>query len=181
MNDLVVIKTVLLITTLLISTIFFLKLRTKIQLFSYNIVVAFFISFLIEMYGLIISFYIFDIYYSSSFEYHYEYVVTFGRYVGTPTFIIGFILIGIGWYQIYHAKGKLVTKGLYRYCRHPQYLGLILFCLGFCIQYPLLFSIIILPFVIVLYYFLAKAEEKQLINRYGVDYLLYRREVPMFF
>jgi len=41
-----------------------------------------------------------------------------------------FLLMGIGWWQIHRARGALVTSGIYRYVRHPQYLGLFMIILG---------------------------------------------------
>ncbi len=174
-------RVVLLIITVVISTAFFLKIRTKLQIFSHNIILAFFISHFVEMYGLVISFYIFDILYTSGYsESRVLYVSTVGKYYGNVLIVIGLIFVIIGWYQVYKAKGKLVTTGIYRISRHPQYLGMILFCLGFDIQYPLLLSICILPFIIILYYILAKKEETYLIEKYGIWYLKYQTDVWMF-
>ncbi len=38
----------------------------------------------------------------------------------------GMLLVIFGWYQIFQAKGKLVTTGLYKYTRNPQYLGFLI-------------------------------------------------------
>ena len=171
----------LIITGFLVSIALFLRIRKRAQVFSYNIIIAFFISFFVEMYGLVITFYIFGTYYSSEYgPARMFYVQNIGRYIGAVIIAIGLALIIVGWYQIYKGKEKLITTGLYRYSRHPQYLGLILFCLGFCIQYPLLISILIFPGVVILYYFLAQNEEKQLISKFGDEYLEYRKRTRIF-
>jgi len=171
----------LVIAGFLFSIAIFMKLRTRTQILSYNIVIAFFISFFLEMYGLVISFYIFGAYYSSQYgQARMFYVLNIGRYLGAAIIIAGLVLIIVGWYQIYKAKGNLVMKGLYKYSRHPQYLGLILFCLGFCVQYPLLISIAVFPFIVILYYYVAKKEEENLSEEFGEKYLEYKKEVRMF-
>jgi len=75
-----------------------------------------------------------------------------------------------------HAPAQLVTRGPYRYLRHPMYLGFIIACwatphmdvarayLALCLTvYALLGS---------------RFEERKLISRYGEGYLSYRARVP---
>jgi len=87
------------------------------------------------------------------------------------------------------AQDRLITYGIYGYARHPHYLSVMLICIGFsflslCLFNPP-FPSSILPFVpsifILLYfYFLAIKEEKNLIERFGKEYLEYKKNVPMF-
>ncbi len=97
-----------------------------------------------------------------------------------------FIGIGIfiqGWRELYQAKQKnqLVTDGLYRFVRHPQYTGLFIGLFGEgVIHWPTLFSITILPFIVLAYYFLSRSEEKKVLNEFGQEYLTYQNSVPMF-
>jgi len=39
---------------------------------------------------------------------------------------------------VYASQGGLATGGVYTYARHPQYTGLLLFILGFLVQWPTL-------------------------------------------
>lgn len=89
-------------------------------------------------------------------------------------------LLAIGWWQIYWAKGELVTDGLYGVVRHPQYLGLILGVVAFLIQWPTLPTLVLGPVLVVLYLRLAKREEQALEARFGPRYRLYQQRVPGF-
>jgi len=81
---------------------------------------------------------------------------------------------GAAEYQI--KKGhELVTRGIYRYVRHPIYFSLILsYTGGLIISQTYLF----IPFFFVLLYFAysrGKREEKILIDKFGNKYLNYRK------
>ncbi|RMF57791.1 MAG: hypothetical protein D6743_18485, partial [Calditrichaeota bacterium] len=58
-----------------------------------------------------------------------------GPVVGTWLSMIGLLLIALGWRQIHRATG-LVTGGIYRYMRHPQYTGIFLFTFGWILHWP---------------------------------------------
>lgn len=88
--------------------------------------------------------------------------------------------LAVGWWQIYRAKGELVTDGLYGIVRHPQYLGLLLGVLAFLIQWPTLPTLVMGPVLIVAYLRLATREEHALEARFGQRYRLYKKRVPGF-
>ena len=92
----------------------------------------------------------------------------------------GLILVSNGWSKIYHAKGSLVTEGIYAYVRHPQYLGIFLATSGFLLQWITIPTAIMYPILLVLYWRLAKSEEIEMKNQFGEEYLRYRAAVPMF-
>ena len=78
------------------------------------------------------------------------------------------------------AEGELVTDGLYRYTRNPQYIGDILILLGWFIWSA---SIWVLPLTIggILIFLLTPfAEESWLEKLYGQPYKSYRENVPRF-
>lgn len=89
-------------------------------------------------------------------------------------------LLAMGWWQIYRAKGELVTDGLYGVVRHPQYLGLIVGVMAFLIQWPTLPTLVMGPILVVAYLRLARREEQALGARFGGRYRLYRQRVPGF-
>jgi protein-S-isoprenylcysteine O-methyltransferase Ste14 len=101
-------------------------------------------------------------------------------------YAIAFVGIGLfaqGWRQVYRARAekKLVTRGLYRFVRHPQYTGLFVALLGEgIVHWPTVFSVGLFPLIVFAYYRLARNEENQMIELFGDAYQTYRRAVPMF-
>ncbi|OLS18679.1 MAG: hypothetical protein HeimC3_01200 [Candidatus Heimdallarchaeota archaeon LC_3] len=92
---------------------------------------------------------------------------------------VGIIIIYWGWKLIHASPNKLVTIGIYRNVRHPQYFGFILIITGFLIQWPTFFSLLTAPLLIGSYYLLAKKEEKEAINMFGELYENYIYSTPM--
>lgn len=101
-------------------------------------------------------------------------VVSVGLVVG------GLVLMALGWKKIHKAYGELVTSGIYSRVRHPQYLGIFLFMIGFLIQWPTLVTVAMFPILIFAYYKLAKKEEGYLKHNFGYIYLEYENKVPAF-
>jgi protein-S-isoprenylcysteine O-methyltransferase Ste14 len=93
----------------------------------------------------------------------------------------GLVVIGIGWKGIHAGEGQLVTQGLYRFVRHPQYSGFLLMIIGFLVQWPTIITLIMAPMLFFMYTRLAKKEEMLMIDKFGVDYLEYMKNVPRFF
>ena len=91
----------------------------------------------------------------------------------------GLILISKGWSAIHRSGDELVTDGVYRYCRHPQYLGIYILTIGFMIQWPTLITLIMWPILMIMYYRLAKREEKTVLGTFPEEYNLYMQQVPM--
>ncbi len=105
--------------------------------------------------------------------------------------ILGYILLFIGlglfiqgWRELYRARqqNRLVTDGLYALVRHPQYLVLFLalFGEGF-VHWPTIFSVTVLPLIVLAYVLLARREEKRVTEEFGDEYRVYTSRVPMFF
>ncbi len=93
---------------------------------------------------------------------------------------LGLFLMSKGWSSIHSTNGELVTDGIYRYVRHPQYLGLIIITVGLLIQWPTIITLAMWPVLAVMYYRLAKKEEKEALQAFGERYEEYRRHTPMF-
>lgn len=77
--------------------------------------------------------------------------------------------------------GRIVTKGLYKYVRHPSYTGEIIAFLGLAIvfqHFPSSLFIFVFPTIAFIYR--ALVEEKRLIEEFGNEYLEYRRRTRMF-
>lgn len=103
--------------------------------------------------------------------------------LGYAVALVGIGLFAQGWRQVYRARqnDRLVTDGLYGYVRHPQYTGLFIALFGEgIIHWPTVFSVGLFPFVIVVFAWLARKEERDMVDKFGEDYQLYQQNVPMF-
>jgi len=89
-------------------------------------------------------------------------------------------LIVLGWWKIYGAEGKLVTGGVYKLVRHPQYTGFLLLTLSMLVSWPTFLTAVMWPILAVLYYRLAIDEEREMEAKFGEKYREYKRRVPMF-
>lgn len=56
--------------------------------------------------------------------------------LGSMITFVGVLLIVLGWWEVYRAKNQLATEGIYRYLRHPQYLGILLVTAGWLVHWP---------------------------------------------
>lgn len=92
----------------------------------------------------------------------------------------GIVVIERGWRLIHQAKGELVTVGIYRHVRHPQYLGLFLVIGGLLIQWPTIISLLMAPVLFWSYVRLARREEQEVEAKFGETYRIYKAQVPAF-
>ncbi|MCZ7393817.1 MAG: isoprenylcysteine carboxylmethyltransferase family protein [Candidatus Methanoperedens sp.] len=93
---------------------------------------------------------------------------------------LGLFLMSKGWSMIHASHGELVTDGIYRYVRHPQYLGLIVITVGLLVQWPTVITLAMWPVLVLMYYRLAKKEEKEAGEAFGERYEEYKLNTPMF-
>lgn len=103
-----------------------------------------------------------------------------GPVLGTWLSMIGLFLIALGWRKIHKAEG-LVTTGIYRFMRHPQYMGIFLFTFGWILHWPSVITMILWPILVVAYVWLAVREERLVIEEFGDAYLLYAQKTSRFF
>jgi len=114
----------------------------------------------------------------------------------SATLIIGGILLAVGlvfalwsiYTQFTLGRGtplpviptrRLLTTGPFRYCRNPMTLGTILAYLGLSIAAATIVGILIVASLgSLLLVYLMRMEEKELAERFGEEYLAYRRDVP---
>lgn len=92
----------------------------------------------------------------------------------------GLLVITFGWKAIHAGNGELVTHGIYRFVRHPQYSGFTLMIIGFFVQWPTIITLVMAPFLLIMYARLAKKEEKKMEELFGEIYEEYRSQVPAF-
>ncbi|MGH2395197.1 MAG: methyltransferase family protein, partial [Candidatus Limnocylindria bacterium] len=100
--------------------------------------------------------------------------------VSVALIAVGVSLMAVGWATVYRGRGGLVTTGIYRHLRHPQYLGLILIVLAFNIQWPTLPTLVMAPLLILAYLGLARREDRELAVRFGETFRAYADRTPAF-
>jgi protein-S-isoprenylcysteine O-methyltransferase Ste14 len=97
-------------------------------------------------------------------------------YAGGAVFALGFL-------QIYWAKFRrrgAVTRGLYAFIRHPQYVGLAIVGVGTLIHWPRFLVLVMFVTMLFLYYFLAHSEEERCLQKFGDSYRAYQDQTGMF-
>lgn len=103
--------------------------------------------------------------------------------LGYLLLFVGIGLFAQGWRELYRArqKNQLVTTGLYRFVRHPQYTGLFIGLFGEgVVHWPTFFSVGFFPVIVFVYFLLARREEKAVLEKFGDEYRTYQKKVPMF-
>lgn len=156
-----------------------------------GVYVAYIVALFTEMFGIPLTLYFFSFSFANFepvetlFALEFEFMGSKMRLLATSAIagvisLLSAIIIAIAWKQIYNAKGKLVTDGIYRFSRHPQYFALILIIAFWTMAWPTVLTITLGTILIVSYVWLAKQEEKELEKIFGKKYLRYKKTVPMF-
>ncbi len=107
----------------------------------------------------------------------------FVRIMGSVLFVAGSAVFLVCASQIYYAKFAnrgAVRGGLYSAIRHPQYLALGMAGLGLAILWPRFLTLVLWLLMVLVYYLLAKDEERRMLNAYGDSYRLYMKKTGMF-
>ena len=105
------------------------------------------------------------------------------RILGSLFFILGALAFTVCALQVYLGKilqWGVADKGLYRYIRHPQYVGLGIWGIGLAILWPRFIVLVTLSLMFIIYYFLAKDEERRMLSQYGEVYEQYLMRTGMF-
>jgi protein-S-isoprenylcysteine O-methyltransferase Ste14 len=100
--------------------------------------------------------------------------------LGNLLIIGGFYVTATAWRTLYDAQrqGVLATDGLYRYVRHPQYVGFIAVLTGFLLQWPTLLTVAMYPVLVYMYMRLARREEDDARKAHGAEFDAYAARVP---
>jgi protein-S-isoprenylcysteine O-methyltransferase Ste14 len=103
--------------------------------------------------------------------------------LGYLLLFVGIGLFAQGWRELYRAQKekRLATDGLYAFVRHPQYTGLFIGLFGEgVVHWPTIFSVALFPLIVLVYWQLARSEEKRVLAEFGDQYRNYQQRVPMF-
>ncbi|NIW37902.1 MAG: hypothetical protein GWN32_15860 [Gemmatimonadetes bacterium] len=104
-------------------------------------------------------------------------------YLAPVLFGLGLAIFFVCAFQVYFAKlfrWGVVSGGLYRWIRHPQYLGLAIAGLGLLLYWPRFIILVLYLAMLFVYYGLARHEERRMTSRYGEGYRRYLERTPMF-
>ncbi len=174
--------------------IIFVPFYRKSQRKPVTAYMAFIVAYALEMFGIPMSMYVIcwiigrnlpdGILWGHTLN---AYIGHMGMYLCILLNIIGGLLIVIGWSQIYksywryeNGYGKLVTTGIYKYIRHPQYAGFLLMTLGMIFEWATLPMLIMYPVLIIIYINLAKKEENDMLEEFGDAYRNYMKVTNRF-
>lgn len=148
---------------------------------SKGVFIAFVIALMTEMFGWPLLIFLISplVEVPSLREWSQELLGHAGPVIGTWMSMIGVVLIALGWQQIHKATG-LVTTGVYRFVRHPQYLGMFLFTFGWILHWPSVITLILWPVLVAAYVWLARREENSVAGEFGDAYLEYAKKTPRF-
>lgn len=187
------------ITMVTISLFFivrFLPMRTRLGKRSGGALIAFIVALFAEMYGFPLTIYFLGHFFGIRIPLDHVSGHLLGDLItwlglGNGWFIVmllsnlllilGIWLVTAGWELVYRSEGLLVTDGVYRYIRHPQYTGIFVITLAFMIQWPTLGTLLLWPFVIAMYVRLARREERDVLAEFPAAYRAYMDRTPMFF
>jgi protein-S-isoprenylcysteine O-methyltransferase Ste14 len=176
------------------SILFFIPFYKKMDKKPAGAYLAFVIAFAIEMHGIPFSMYLISMvigrYLPEGILWGHTLIGSIGYlglYLNIVFVCLGFIMIIMGWYTIYHGywkkikgSGHICSRGIYRFIRHPQYTGLMLIALGMLMGWATLPNLLIFPIIIYMYVRLAKREEADMIKEFNEEYIIYKEKTRMF-
>lgn len=172
----------------------FVPFYKKSQIKPAGVYTAFIVAFAIEMFGVPFSMFIigwlFGIWLPDGIFWGHtlgQYIGDLGTWIGAVVSLAGVALVVSGWSKIHKeywsretGQGQLVKTGIYKYIRHPQYTGFFMITMGVMMTWATIPLLLLYCLLLVLYYRLAKTEEKDMETEFGDRYLEYKKSTKMF-
>jgi protein-S-isoprenylcysteine O-methyltransferase Ste14 len=102
--------------------------------------------------------------------------------IGAVLIACGLAVLVLAWKSLLDAKRsqRLATTGVHGIVRHPQYVGFVLIMLGFLLQWPTLPTLAMFPILLTMYVRLARREEREALEQFGMAYARYAADTPGF-
>ncbi len=167
-----------------------LSFRRRVDWREGGLVVAFFVSLFVEMYGVPLLVALVAPSLEPLAPAHMGTVVhadvlgvrlalTVPMVYGTAIILLGTALVLLGWVTLWRRlrSGPLVTDGIYSATRNPQYLGFVLVLAGWIVGWPTVLVVVMAPVLICMYWRLCRREESELLGVPGFED--YRARVPL--
>ena len=107
-----------------------------------------------------------------------------GLGIGIPVAVVGLVIYGMAatefrsWAWATGQQVRLIRAGIYRRCRHPQYLGWTLVLLGAGLAGRSALALLLVGLLVGLFAIVIPGEEQRLESTFGEEYSKYRRETP---
>jgi len=106
---------------------------------------------------------------------------TYLSYAGVTLYGIGYIVVMVSLNDFKHAPADgVVTSGLYRYSRNPQWLGLVGVFMGTALAMGAVLHLILVLTLVAVYHFQILLEEEICTSAYGEKYRGYMSRVPRY-
>ena len=161
--------------TLAFITAGFLPVR-KVEMREYGVATAFVVSFFYEMFGFPLTLLVIDVLLEKQLPLsgfpglkaaHLWVTLGLMDYSSAHLFsgiviIAGAVLVMVGHLTLYAGRGRIVTWGIYRYLRHPQYIGIIVITGGMLIEYPTLLGLALWAILTLMYARRAQQESREI-------------------
>jgi protein-S-isoprenylcysteine O-methyltransferase Ste14 len=111
------------------------------------------------------------------------YILPVQSLVGSALIVIGFILLLVAQITLRRSYSstlviredhQLITHGVYRFTRHPIYLGVIMVCIGVPVYASSLYGVLTMSALIPVFLCRIRIEERMLTDEFGDAYRKYR-------
>lgn len=111
---------------------------------------------------------------------HFELDYYWWKIAGVAALILGAVVYSLAVRELIGQRKVLVTSGLYKFVRHPQYLGLILIWVGWWWFWAAVYGFYFGMLILALTWLQGYLEEKYLLEKkFGEAYLTYKQKTGM--